>query len=96
MATEPATDKRGVWTVVEELIEKHQSAAGLAQLARLVRDEPESTAPANRLLSLLTDRPFALPAGELMQGGEILTAAYSDDGPVLSTAAYVGARSFAD
>src|SRR5262249_51857005 len=64
----------------EELFAKGEVGAALAQLAHLVRTEPANNAAAGRILSALSQRSIALPAGELVHSDEILAAEYSLDG----------------
>ena len=78
--------RRNAMKEVEELFEKRNSGAALARLARLLRDEPANTVAASRLLAALTQRSFALPAGELIHGDEVLSAEYSPDGRWIVTA----------
>src|SRR6185503_12788347 len=63
------------------------AAAGLAQLARLLRDQPENRSAAERLISALSQRNFPLLVfPPLRNQREVYMARFSADGTRLSTA----------
>lgn len=71
----------------EDLLEKDEITMGLAWLARIVRQQPTNRLAAQRLLSALTQRNFALPVGPRLQhGGRVFQAEFSPDGRRIVTA----------
>lgn len=66
---------------VEDLFRSDRSAEGLAELSRLIRDQPDNAVATTRLLSALMHRSFMLPIGEPSQSdGWVHHAAFSPDG----------------
>ena len=52
------------WKLVEEHIAAHRSADGLALLARMLRDQPDNTSVAERLLAALSQEDFVVRVGQ--------------------------------
>src|SRR5438128_736217 len=72
---------------LEELFAADNSSTALAYLAQVLRRDPRSRVAAERLISALTQRNFALPAVEpLKHGEEVLSAQFSPDGQRVVTA----------
>ncbi len=70
----------------EESLAANDAAAGLAYLAAIVRRDPRNTVAAERLLSALRDRNYAVPLmGALSHGSPLYDCAFSPDGARLVT-----------
>jgi len=71
----------------EDFFAADNSAAGLAYLARVLRQHPTNQVAAERLLSALTHRSFALPLTEpLKHDDRVRSARFSSDGQRVVTA----------
>jgi len=71
----------------EDLFEKDESSAGLALLARVLRDHPEERLAGYRIMSALTERTFPLLAGAPLPDDHVgNTSAFGQRGPWLVTA----------
>ncbi|PYK96802.1 MAG: hypothetical protein DME19_18505 [Verrucomicrobia bacterium] len=71
----------------DELLRTDDSSAGMACLARLLRNDPSNRLAAQRLFSALSQRAFALPVvGPLQHDKEILYARFSPNGKSVLTA----------
>src|SRR6266567_3725000 len=76
------------WQDAEHLLEQGKVGSALAWFARTVRARPEDVAARTRLLGILTERTFALPAGHpLAHGAPVNSALLTSDGTHLVTAA---------
>jgi hypothetical protein len=74
------------WQKAEDLLAADQTSSALAHLARLLRQQPTNHVAANRLISALTYRNFALPVWATQHGNSISRIAFSPDGQRLATA----------
>jgi eukaryotic-like serine/threonine-protein kinase len=71
----------------EDLMEKDEIVMGMAYLARIIRQQPTNRIAAQRLLSALTQRNFALPVGQPLQHEKkVQYAEFSPDGRRVATA----------
>ncbi|PYJ82216.1 MAG: hypothetical protein DME22_19220, partial [Verrucomicrobia bacterium] len=71
----------------DELLKGDDSSAGLAYLARLLRNDPSNRLAAQRLYSALSQRAFAVPiVGPIKHRQEILYVRFSPDGNKVLTA----------
>lgn len=71
----------------EDLLEKDEVVMGVAYLARMVRHQPTNRIAAQRLLSALAQRNFAIPVGEPMRHNKrIYFAEFSPNGRSVVTA----------
>jgi hypothetical protein len=71
---------------VETLFEQGKAASGVAHLARMLRQDPNDRIAAERLISALTYRNFALPIIETPpHRGTIYAARFSPDGQRFAT-----------
>ena len=71
----------------EEMFAADDSSAGLANLARFLRDNPTNRVAIGRLLSALSYRNFALPIyGPLKHEGRVTSAQFNRDGRWIVTA----------
>jgi WD40 repeat protein len=76
------------WQDAEHLLEQGKVGSALAWFARAVRARPDDVAARTRLLGILTERTFALPAGRpLAHGAPVKSALLTSDGTHLVTAA---------
>ena len=76
------------WQDAEHLLEQGKVGSALAWFARAVRARPDDVAARTRLLGILTERTFALPAGHpLAHGAPVNSALLTSDGTHLVTAA---------
>ncbi len=76
------------WQDAEHLLEQGKVISALAWFARAVREYPDDVAARTRLLAILTERSFALPAGPpLVLAGPIDSALLTSDGTYLVTVA---------
>ena len=76
------------WQDAEHLLEQGKMVSALGWFARTVRARPDDVAARTRLLSILTERSFALPVGRpLMHGTPVNDALLISDGTHLVTAA---------
>ena len=72
---------------VEDLFRTDRTQAGMALLARVLRDNPNSYVPVQRAVSSLTYREFALPlTGHLQHDGAVIAVEYDPAGTFLATA----------
>jgi hypothetical protein len=79
------------WQDAESLLDQGKTAPALAWFARAAREHPGDLAVQTRLLSVLTERSFALPADRTMvHGSPVNSAAFLSDGRSLVTAAEDG------
>ncbi|HKS37138.1 MAG TPA: serine/threonine-protein kinase, partial [Verrucomicrobiae bacterium] len=69
----------------EDFFDAHDAAFGVAHLSAMLRRDPSNSLAANRLVSALAQRSWAVP-GEvpLRHAGRVTTASFSGDGHVLS------------
>ncbi|MCI0540005.1 MAG: protein kinase [Verrucomicrobiales bacterium] len=75
----------------EDLLEKDEVVMGVAYLARIVRQQLTNRVAAQRLLSALTQRNFAMPVGErLHHKGAVRHAEFSPNGRYVATASADG------
>ncbi len=83
------------WPRAEKLFAEHKAAEGLALLARMLRDQPENPAIAERILWALAWHDFALPDGPVLRTEAdfgFSFAAFSRDGQRLITGDAGGLR----
>jgi serine/threonine protein kinase/WD40 repeat protein len=76
------------WQRAEELFATHKASEGLALLGRMLRDQPDNRAVAERILSALARQDFALRAGPPMRteaDAGFYLAAFSHDGERIIT-----------
>jgi WD40 repeat protein/tRNA A-37 threonylcarbamoyl transferase component Bud32 len=71
----------------QDFFETENPAMALAHLARILRDNPDNTAAATRLMAALTQRPFALPLWELKTNPPFRAVNFSPDGLTIVTTA---------
>jgi WD40 repeat protein/serine/threonine protein kinase len=75
------------WQDAEHLLEQGKVTSALAWFARTVRARPDDVPARTRLLSILTERSFALPVRHpLVHGASVNTALLTSDGTNLVTA----------
>jgi hypothetical protein len=75
----------------ESLFRENKTSAGLAYLARVLRDNPKNRVAAERIMSALTQRNFVLPSGEaLVHAGLVTSVRVSPDGQRIVTASQDG------
>lgn len=73
--------------IVENWLEKDETAMGIADLARIVREHPTNRIASQRLMAALTQRQFALPVGPpLAHRLKVNHAEFSPDGRRVVTA----------
>jgi WD40 repeat protein len=76
------------WQDAEHLLEQGKVTSAFAWFARAVRTRPDDVAARTRLLAILTERSFALPARHpLVHGGPVNSALLTSDGTHLVTSA---------
>src|SRR5262249_52981203 len=69
------------WQDAEHLLEEGKVASALTWFARIVRARPDDVTARTRLLSILTEHSFALPARQpLVHGVRVRSAAVTSDG----------------
>ena len=79
------------WVDAESLLDEGKIASALAWFARAARDHPADAALQTRLLSLLTEQSFVVPADRpLVHGSPINTATFLSGDGHLATAALDG------
>src|SRR5881394_1892843 len=79
------------WQDAEHLLEQGKVTSALAWFARAVRTRPDDVAAHTRLLAILTERSFALPARHpLAHGGPVNSALLTSDGTHLVTSSADG------
>lgn len=78
------------YETADDLIAKGETAAGLAALARLLRDNPDNPTTATRLMSALRRRSFALPIESIPLEEPVSVACIHPDGNRLMTASPEG------
>jgi len=73
----------------EELLASGNSAAGVAHLARIVRENPGHRVAAQRLMAVLSQRRFPRPAlAPLKHEGNVVAVEFSPDGQRVVTASW--------
>jgi serine/threonine protein kinase/WD40 repeat protein len=80
------------WLDAEALLDEGKNSSALAWFARAARDHPDDAALQTRLLTLLTERSFVIPADRpLAHDSPVQNFAFLSDGRHLATAAGDGA-----
>jgi WD40 repeat protein len=75
------------WDDAERLLQQGKVGSALTWFARVVRTHPDDVAARTRLLSILTERSFALPVGPpFLHGASVNSALLTGDGSHLVTA----------
>jgi WD40 repeat protein len=79
------------WNDAEHLVDEGKPGSALTWFARVVRQNPTNLVATTRLLYLLGDQTFSVPAGpDLVHPAAVLTADFSPDGRHLVTGAADG------
>jgi WD40 repeat protein len=79
------------WQDAEQLVDEGKTHSALIWFARVVRQDPTNLIAATRLLGLLGEQTFSVPAGpDLVHPAAVRSADFSPDGRLLATGASDG------